>query len=235
VIVTVTSLVTAPGANETVALPSALVTVPPLAMVTFGGDGPLPGFAAGSEFGSEASGGAVVAPSDWVADASLEIVALPLPDDVPAAGADPVMPCVLGSLLVVPLAPPLEMSELPLAVTVPPATSLAVDVELRSFGLPVAPDTFESLGAAIALSTVPAPSAPIVAVTWSCDTSGDVSELVLLWELASVENQPMPVEFAAAAADACGSVEPPAGVAGVVSAAAGVDGAVGAEGAAGGV
>jgi hypothetical protein len=66
VIVTVTSLATAPGANVTVARPSALVTLPPAAAVTFaGGAVPLAvfviGFGDGAvELGSVGAGGAGV-------------------------------------------------------------------------------------------------------------------------------------------------------------------------------
>src|SRR5215218_5697486 len=82
--VTVSSPVTAPEANVTVAAPSALDAVPPVAAVTFapsleltsleaaGGDGPLPGTAAGSSDGSDASCGAAL-----VSDADASSVALP--------------------------------------------------------------------------------------------------------------------------------------------------------------
>src|SRR6266508_4616837 len=68
--VTVSSPATAPDANVTVAAPSALDAVPPAAAVTFapsleltslsaaGGEGPLPGTAAGSSDGRKASCGA---------------------------------------------------------------------------------------------------------------------------------------------------------------------------------
>jgi hypothetical protein len=62
------SLVTAPGPKTTVALLSALVTTPPLVgETTPGGDGPLPGTAAGSGGGTETplrSGSSTAA--DWV-------------------------------------------------------------------------------------------------------------------------------------------------------------------------
>src|SRR5438067_9376733 len=69
---------TEPGANATLAEPSALVTVPPALEVTRpdpGGDGPLPGIEAGSGGGGVTPAGVVVV----VPDAELEVMLEPEP------------------------------------------------------------------------------------------------------------------------------------------------------------
>jgi hypothetical protein len=115
VIVTVTSLETAPGANVTVALPSALVTLPPAGVIVpwpAGGESPLAVLAVGS--------GAVVSQ-----ELGVVVVSLPCADDVVSAGVpslepedvppallvapstEPVLghPVTLGALLPLPLVP----------------------------------------------------------------------------------------------------------------------------------
>jgi hypothetical protein len=109
VIVTVRSLETAPGANDTVALPSALVIVPPVAVTTpdpgTGGERPLLVFAFGSGVLASQDAGAVDGSLDCVDVVVVVVVAPVPPEPAPALPLVPATVCVLGHdvTLVVPV------------------------------------------------------------------------------------------------------------------------------------
>ena len=137
----------APGANDTVALPSALVTVPPAAAVTSpdpgeaGGESPLLVFAFGSGVAAAHEVGGVVVPLVCVDDV-VAVGAPPVPPEVvPALPVAPATVCVLGHdvtlgapVLLVPVVVVAELAVVPLVgatleSTVPlvPVVPLLVD------------------------------------------------------------------------------------------------------------
>jgi hypothetical protein len=102
VTVTVTFAATAPGANETLAEPSALVAVPPAVGVTSaepGGDGPLPGIEAGS------GGGGVIPVGSGAVLPDAEVVLVE--ESVLAVGGG----CVPPEVVVVPATEPFWSDE----------------------------------------------------------------------------------------------------------------------------
>jgi hypothetical protein len=147
-------------------------------------------------------------------------VLVPLPDDVPPAGAVPLTVCVLGSLLVVAVVPLSDVVDVPLTVTPLVPESLVPTVPSVP-ELPVVPVSVW-VEVVTVLSTVPVSAVPTVAVTTSCDWSGGASALADALDVVSVENQPMPPD----------AVPVVAGV--VVAAGVGVVGATGVVGAAAG-
>src|SRR6266536_1993197 len=105
---TATSLATLPGENVTAAELSALVAVPPPVAVTrveAGGEGPLPGTAAGSEAGRSALASAEVAPSLGVLGVVPVTVPPEPPDELPAALVVELSVCAPGSFCGLPESP----------------------------------------------------------------------------------------------------------------------------------
>src|SRR5438105_11109254 len=93
---TVRLLLTLPGANVTLAEPSALVAVPPLVAVTFaGGESPLAVLVTGFGGVEVVPMGAFVAPSDWFEGVVPPVAPPVLPPDVPLAPAVLAAVCVL--------------------------------------------------------------------------------------------------------------------------------------------
>ncbi|MDE3191045.1 MAG: hypothetical protein KGL94_09530 [Acidobacteriota bacterium] len=132
-IVTVRSLATAPGANVTVALPSALVTVPPAVVTTpdpwvvAGGERPLLVFAFGSGAVASHEVGAEVVPLVWVDDVVPVDEPPEPPEVVAAAPVAPATVCVPGhDVMVVPLVP-LVLPVVVAALPVPPPVGATVE------------------------------------------------------------------------------------------------------------
>src|SRR6202023_2713967 len=142
---------------------------------------------------------------------------------VPPTVVAALTPCVSGLLLVFAVSPPGD--ELGPGVALTPFVVLVAVTVLGSsvFGAPVVP---ESCGCVAPAPSVPAPSAPIVAVNTRCDGWRGVPAVV------SVENQPMPPEYASAtgACVCCWLAESLAAVAGVDAGTAGVAIGVGVAG-----
>lgn len=184
VMLTVRSLETAPGANVTVALPSALVTLPP-AGVTIpwpaGGDNPLAVFAVGSGATVAHEAGAVVAPS--VCAEGVAPTGAPLPESEealpellvdPATGELVGQPEMLGllSLLVVPLT----------AATVTPESSVETTLASIVPLSPVTPWVVGVFGATLS-DSVPLPPRPTSA--WVIAEAVGVVEAVLPEEMSA--------------------------------------------------
>ncbi len=202
-IVTVTSLETAPGANDTVALPSALVIVPPEAVTTpepagAGGERPLLVFAFGSGAVASHEDGAVVVPL-VCADGVVPVDAPPVPSEVVAAA--PVAPstvCVLGHdvtfvepVLLVSLVVAAELSVAPLV-----GATLESIVPL----VPVVPLLVDESETTV-LETVPVSEVPTV--VWT--VAGVVEVVVVpeeIWSGAELETSALsPVELVVLAVD----------------------------------
>ncbi|HEY3543131.1 MAG TPA: hypothetical protein VGK79_11380 [Gaiellaceae bacterium] len=161
---TVRSTEVLPGANATVAFPSALATVPPCAEVMFagGGDRPLAVFAVGS--------GAVVdvAPvSEIVGAGATETVPAPVLLAQPPVPVAPPVPAVTTTVLVV-LPEPAHTFETGATVAVPLTTAVSADASPVPLDVEIVPETpvdAVTVDVVLTLVSVAVPASPVCAVT----------------------------------------------------------------------
>ena len=199
---TVRSLETAPGANDTVAFPSALVIVPPAAVTTpdpgAGGERPLLVFAFGSGAVASHEDGAVVVPLVWVDDV-VPVDVPPVPSVVVAAA--PVAPstvCVLGHDVT--LVEPVPLVSLVVAAELSVAPLVGATLESIVPLVPVVPLLVDESETTL-VETVPVSEVPTV--VWT--VAGGVEEVVVpeeIWSGAELETSVLsPVELVVLAVD----------------------------------
>lgn len=174
VIVTVTSLETAPGANVTVALPSALVTLPPAGVMIpwpAGGDKPLAVFAVGSGGVVSQELGVTVVPSSCVDGVVATGVPSPEPEEaLPALLVAPSTDALLGQPATLGLLPLLPV---PLtAATVTPASPVCATLESI---VPLSPVVPSVVG--VVVTSVPERVSPPPTPTTACVIAGELAEV----------------------------------------------------------